>query len=91
MSNKNYVCPICNGKLVVKQEHGFNKAQFINPKTGMPEKRVMIEHFGTIETPIFIDCSNINCDFTYSRENGNEFFDNLINSFTNNENFKIIV
>ena len=79
MGDKNYNCPICNGRLVVTQEHGFDKEQFVNPKTGIPQKGVRIKHWGIIDTPASLKCSNNDCNFEYFRDDGNKFFDELFN------------
>lgn len=88
MGDRNYSCPVCKEKLLVTQEHGFDKEQFINPKTGIPQKKVKIRHWGLIDTPTSLKCSNFNCDFEYFRDDGDEFFDGLLNSILDSENFK---
>jgi len=40
MGERNYNCPVCKEKLLVTQEHGFDKEQYINPETGIPQKKL---------------------------------------------------
>ena len=58
-----YICPECGEKLLLKKEYGFNKVQSINIHTGLLSKRVTKENFGVIDTPIRIECANVNCGF----------------------------
>ena len=88
MSNKNFSCPVCKEKLLVSQEHGFDKEQFINSKTGIPEKRIKIRHWGAIDTPISFKCSNHDCNFEYYQGGGNDFFEELIDIILSSELFK---
>jgi hypothetical protein len=88
MEDKNYSCPVCKGKLLVTQEHGFDKEQLINPKTGIPQKKVKTRHWGPIDTPTILKCSNHNCDFEYFPGDGDKFFGELFDIILDSEHFK---